>query len=62
MNITGYESLLAAARQQTEPQQLLLVFLQASLPDDSTDDEKNSFNSGQGCALEPVMFVNKPPE
>lgn len=59
MNITGYESLLAAARQQTEPQQLLFVFLQASLPEDSIDEEKDRFNAGQGGALEPVMCVDK---
>jgi len=59
MNITGYESLLAAARQQTEPQQLLFVFLQASLPEDSVDEEKDRFNAGQGGALEPVMCVDK---
>ncbi len=59
MNITDYESLLAAARQQVEPQRLLFVFLQASLPKDSKDEEKNSFDSGQGGALEPVMCVDK---
>ncbi|MBV1951724.1 MAG: hypothetical protein KUG64_05970 [Cycloclasticus sp.] len=59
MNITGYESLLAAARQQTEPQQLLFVFLQASLPEDSVDEEKDRFNAGQGGALDPVMCVDK---
>jgi len=59
MNITDYESLLAAARQQAEPQRLLFVFLQASLPKDSKDEEKNSFDSGQGGALEPVMCVDK---
>ncbi len=62
MNITGYESLLAAARQQPEPQRLLFVFLQASLPEDSEDDEKDCFNSGQGGALEPVMCVDKTPD
>ena len=59
MNITDYESLLAAARQQPEPQQLLFVFLQASLPEDSIDEEKDRFNAGQGGALEPVMCVDK---
>lgn len=59
MNITDYESLLAAARQQMEPQQLLFVFLQASLPEDSVDEEKDRFNAGQGGALEPVMCVDK---
>lgn len=50
---------MEAARQQPEPQRLLFVFLKASLPDDHKDEEKNSFISGQGGALQPVMCVDK---
>lgn len=59
INITDYESLLVAARQQAEPQRLLFVFLKVSLPKDHKDAEKSSFHSGQGGALEPVMCVDK---
>jgi hypothetical protein len=58
--ITSYETLLMAAKQQTEPQRFLFVFLQASLPDDANDGEADSFNAGQGGALNPIMCVDKP--
>ncbi|RLA20226.1 MAG: ribonucleotide reductase subunit alpha [Gammaproteobacteria bacterium] len=59
MNITNYESLLSAAKQQPEPQRLLFVFLKASLPKDHEGDEESRFNAGQGGELEPVMCVDK---
>ena len=62
INITGYESLLSAAKQQAEPQRLLFVFLRASLPKDHMGDEAANFHSGQGGALEPVMCVDKTPD
>jgi len=60
ITITSYETLLMAAQQQTQPQRFLFVFLQASLPDDANDGEADSFNSGQGGALNPIMCVDKP--
>lgn len=57
--ITDYESLLSAARQQTEPQRMLFVFLKASLPDDHGQDEASRFHSGRGGELQPVMCVDK---
>ena len=59
INITDYESLLEAAQQQDEPQRLLFVFLKVSLPKDHEGNEKSTFNSGQGGALQPVMCVDK---
>ncbi|MBT8150151.1 MAG: ribonucleotide reductase subunit alpha [Gammaproteobacteria bacterium] len=59
INITDYESLVVAARQQVEPQSLLFVFLEASLPKDYLEIEKSRFNSSQGGALRPVMCVDK---
>ncbi len=38
MNITTFDDLLAAARHQTEPQRLLLVFAGAELPADSSPE------------------------
>jgi len=60
IKISSYETLLMAAQQQTEPQRFLFVFLQASLPSDSNEIEANSFRSGQGGALDPIMCVDKP--
>jgi hypothetical protein len=36
MNISSFDDLLRAAREQSEPQRLLFVFANAVLPDDST--------------------------
>ncbi len=60
INITDYESLLAVAKQQTEPQRLLFVFLKASLPEQHNDEEVSRFHAGQGGALRPIMCVDKP--
>lgn len=59
INITSYESLIAVAKQQSDPQRLLFVFLRASLPDDPEDEETRRFHSNQGGALQPIMCVDK---
>ena len=59
ININNYESLLTAAKQQAEPQRLLFVFLQSSLPDEHDETEANNFQAGQGGSLQPVMCVDK---
>lgn len=59
INITSYESLLMAAKQQPDPQRLLFVFLTTSLPKDYTEEEKDRFNSSQGGELEAIMCVDK---
>lgn len=62
MNISSFDDLLHAARQQTEPQRLLFVFAGADLPDDSTPAQREQFLAGQGGALVPLMYVDKTPE
>lgn len=62
MNISSFDDLLQAARQQTEPQRLLFVFASADLPDDSTAAQRESFLAGEGGALVPIMYVDKTPE
>lgn len=62
MNITNFEMLLAATKQQGEPQRMLFVFLKASLPKDHDKSEASSFESGEGGALTPIMCVDKAPE
>jgi hypothetical protein len=59
INITDYESLLLAAKNQSEPQRLLFVFLKASLPKDHKNEEAVRFHSGQGGQLQPIMCVDK---
>ena len=61
MNISNFDDLLAAARQQSEPQRLLFVFAKAELPTDSTPAQREHFLAGQGGALVPVMCVDKTP-
>jgi hypothetical protein len=59
IEITDYESLLAVGKQQNDPQRFLFVFLQASLPDDHDETDKQRFHSGQGGELKAIMCVDK---
>ena len=62
MNISSFDDLLRAAREQSEPQRLLFVFANAVLPDDSPPEQRARFEAGQGGALTPLMSVDKTPE
>ena len=62
MQLHDFSDLLQAARQQPEPQRLLLVFAAAELPRDASDEEKARFERGEGGALSPVVCVDKLPE
>jgi hypothetical protein len=62
MNISSFDDLLRAAREQSEPQRLLFVFANAVLPDNSTPEQRARFDAGQGGALTPLMSVDKTPE
>ena len=61
MNISHFDDLLLAARQQAQPQRLLLVFATASLPDDATVEQRASFEAGESGELAPLMCVDKDP-
>lgn len=61
MNISNFEDLLRAAKQQSEPQRLLFVFADAELPDGSTAEQRARFQAGDGGALVPLMSVDKNP-
>lgn len=61
MQISSFDDLLAAARHQTEPQRLLLVFARAELPEGASAAERARFEAGQGGALVPQVCVDKSP-
>lgn len=62
MDISSFDDLLLAARQQPEPQRLLFVFTAVELPDDATPAQRARFEAGQGGALVPLMCVDKTPQ
>lgn len=62
MSISSFVDLLAAARQQPEPQRLLFVFATAELPEGSSPQEAEAFKAGHGGALVPLMCASKTPE
>ena len=62
MDISSFDDLLQAARQQPEPQRLLFVFAAVELPDDATPAQRERFAAGQGGALVPLMCVDKTPQ
>lgn len=62
LEISNFDSLLAAASLQPEPQRILFVFLEASLPKDHDVSQAQRYALGQGGALRPVMCVDKDPE
>jgi hypothetical protein len=61
MNISHFNHLLAAAREQPEPQRLLLVFAGVSLPAGATAEQKARFEAGESGELAPLMCVDKDP-
>ena len=62
MNISHFDDLLRAAREQPTPQRLLLVFAGAGLPDDATPQQRADFDAGLGGELAPLMCVDKSPD
>lgn len=62
INIANFDDLLQAARQQAQPQRLLMVFTSAELPDDCTPQQRQDFEAGHGGALVPAMYADKSPD
>lgn len=62
MNISNFNDLLQAARQQPDAQRLLLVFAGAGLPDDATPEQRLAFEAGHGGELTPLMCADKTPD
>ena len=61
MDISSFDDLLQAARLQTQPQRLLLVFAGATLPDHATAEQRAHFEAGESGELAPLMCVAKDP-
>ena len=61
MDISHFNDLLIAARQQSQPQRLLLVFAAASLPPHASAEQRVRFEAGEAGELEPLMCVDKDP-
>ncbi|MDD5240996.1 MAG: ribonucleotide reductase subunit alpha [Sulfuricella sp.] len=59
MNISSYEELLEAARQQPEPQRFLFVFTIPELPEGYTEVQIQRFHAGQGGVLTPKVCTDK---
>lgn len=59
MNISSFDELLLAARQQAEPQRLLMVFVGASLGEEASQAERAAFEQGAGGEITPLMCVDK---
>ena len=62
MTISNFDDLLHMARQQAQPQRLLMVFTCAELPDDCTPEQRREFEAGGGGALVPAMCADKAPD
>jgi hypothetical protein len=62
MNISTFDDLLQAAREQASAQRLLFVFAQAGVPDEATEEQRQRFEAGRGGTLTPLMCVDKAPE
>ena len=62
MDISSFDDLLHAAREQPEPQRLLFVFAGAELPEDSTPEQRARYEAGEGGALVPILSADKVPE
>ena len=61
MDITHFNDLLIAARQQAQSQRLLFVFAGATLPAHATPDQRAAFEAGESGELAPLMCVDKDP-
>lgn len=61
MEISTFDDLLLAARQQPDAQRLLLVFAGATLPEDASAEQRARFEAGESGELVPLMCVDKDP-
>ncbi len=62
MNISNFDELLQAARQQADAQRLLMVFVSAQAPSHASAAERARCEAGEAGELTPLMCVDKTPE
>jgi hypothetical protein len=58
-SIAEFADLLRLARAEPQPQQLLFVFVKATLPEAATPAQRAAFDAGEAGELEPLMTVDK---
>lgn len=59
MSPSNFDDFLAIARQQTEPQRLLIVLAKRELPEEHTAEQAEQFDRGNGGHLAPLASVDK---
>lgn len=57
-----FSDLLSAAKSQTEPQRLLMVFAAVELPSNASPAQRAGFERGEGGVLTPKLCVDKSPQ
>lgn len=60
--LSHFDDFLAIARQQNEPQTLLLILAKRELPVGHTAEQARLFEAGQGGHLAPLAGVDKSPQ
>ncbi|MBS0227153.1 MAG: ribonucleotide reductase subunit alpha [Proteobacteria bacterium] len=60
--LSSFDDLLVAARQQAEPQRLLFVFARVELPANATDAQRERFDKREGGTISPCLCVDKAPD
>lgn len=59
--LNHFDDFLAIARQQDEPQKLLLVLAERELPHGHTEEQARAFAEGYGGHLAPLAGIDKQP-
>ena len=62
MTLASFQDLLAASREQPEPQRLLFTFARVELPEAATDAQRARVEAGEGGNLTPSLCVDKSPD
>lgn len=62
ISLDSFDDFLTIARQQIEPQRLLIVLTRRELPEGYTQAMEATFKAGRGGHLAPVACVDKDPE
>ena len=57
-----FDDLLSAAAAQPDPQRLLFVFTEATMPTEATEAQRASFRAMRGGALVPIACADKRPD